>query len=514
MLVVSSVWLSSVALAWPAPPTLGLDELTAAADAVCVSTITSIAPSPSSPDGPGPWAVAQLEPVRSLKGDCEAHATFRYRTPDWLRNPFGSKVTEFQPEVGGTWLLFVVAGASGAWEPSAAQLEPIDEVGLLRLNPKKARGRSVREAVWRSLTSDLGSSDPETARRSIAWLDRLSSPLGPSPDFDRRETTRLVVAQLRFEDPGVADAALAFLETTSPLAHDHLLVHRLEALRPGSFPGIGKLEPGGPNWGALDHFDSLVSFANRAPPELRARAIRTLSGHGRSEVPPAIRAALADPVPAVRAAATVLLGELPAAERSSGLAAAAVDPEPVVRAAAARALALAQDPDGLPLLEGLLGDPEPAVRRDAALGLLALGDDAALARHVDAPIWGGLFVNAVATADPGPWIERLTALVRDQYRLAPPTRWWGGTIPYGRSWDLLFAWVSALEPSVFGSDATAPALEALERSTFHDSTDPTALYRLYRDRGLDDRADAFRAHCASTAFADLSLYFDRVDAAR
>jgi hypothetical protein len=499
---------TALALASSGPPPSALDFVTAEAVAVCVGAIAEVARIASAPEGSSPRFEATFSTVRSLKGDCPTRATLAFDGPN--PNVMAPRFDGFTLEAGATYLLFLTPGADGRWSFTRDQL-PIRSAPF-RLNPTAAGGPNVHEVVWRSLTADLGSSDPDTVERSVQALDGLSGAffsVGQTPaDFNRRVVTDRVMPLLESNDPRLVDAALPFLGRLSPIVDDNAMVYWLEGLRPGSFPGVGGRDPRrAVNFAAVDHFDAIASFADRGSPDERAFVVRFLAGSGRKDILPSVDRWLADPSPRVRASATLLLPDLSPEERAVRLAVSAGDASPEVRAAAANAVAFAQDSTDLPTIEGLLSDDVAKVRMAAARALVAVGDADALARHVDDPVYGGLFVNTLAEADPSPWVDRLVALVRDRYH---PNPWWGGRDPAADSWSLLFRFATRQGGATLGSAAFAPILDALEGAPYWDSSAPRDLYQLYRRNGLDVRADAFRASCLA-ANPMYTQFFDQVD---
>ena len=108
-------------------------------------------------------------------------------------------------------------------------------------------------------------------------------------------------------------------------------------------PGLAKMDAKMNNIGGVRYWKDLESIASTAKqPATRALAIRAL-GLVRE---PALRGAvdrwLADPVPVVRAAATVLLADFSGPTANQHLTALADDPEPKVRECAARAIGYAR----------------------------------------------------------------------------------------------------------------------------------------------------------------------------
>ena len=121
--------------------------------------------------------------------------------------------------------------------------------------------------------------------------------------------------------------------------------------------------------------------------------------------------------------------------------------------------------------------------------------------------FGPLFVNALATRDPKPYLARLADVVVNHQQ---PAAWWGGSIPAGVSWKLVFDYLKA-QPAAELAKQTA-LLDALEKMKWFGSSEPTALYALYVHAGMPTRAKAFRDAYGKKAVSwNNDLYFDMAD---
>ena len=162
---------------------------------------------------------------------------------------------------------------------------------------------------------------------------------------------------------------------------------------------------------------------------------------------------------------------------------------------------------------------DPDVARTAAMSLLSLPLTASrpvLEKKIDHAEFSPLFVNALAAADPVPYVDRLGENVR---RPREPRNWWGGRIPWGVSWEILFRYAQQQSVKKLHSDEMDKALEALEYPAtgdkegpqFYSSSEPRDLYALYKQRGLTERARRFREACRKRLTYDIDYYFNMVD---
>lgn len=247
--------------------------------------------------------------------------------------------------------------------------------------------------------------------------------------------------------------------------------------------------------------------------KLRALAIRALGR--RSHAYPAKMAAvwLRDPSVEVRRAAILASADLPDREP---IVTASDDGSPDFRRTAALAAGFAQDPRLLPLLGKLLHDPMPDVRSAAALSLLSYPVDRTtpvLKANLTSE-FRPLFVNALASADPQPYLPMLAEAVEQvQGKTSPfemePTNWhYGGTVPAADSWRILFDFVRSRPATELTAGKFDSSLNTLEQMHWFSSGEPTELYALYVSRGLVSRAKQFRETARKS---DMDSYFDRVD---
>ena len=215
--------------------------------------------------------------------------------------------------------------------------------------------------------------------------------------------------------------------------------------------------------------------------------------------------------PLVRQAGIILLADFPGAEVQSILEGCSGDEAPDARIGVARAIGFGQFKDNLPVLARLLDDKDSEVATAAALSLVSFSPvDAGgiLRATADHPSFKPIFVNALSESDPQPYLQDLAEIIEKRL---DPEHFWGGRIPYARSWDILFAYVKRQDTQTLESLALTRCLNALEGAKFHGSGEPRDLYALYVEHKMTDRAVRFRNKCKTAIPFDMEYYFDAVD---
>jgi hypothetical protein len=140
-----------------------------------------------------------------------------------------------------------------------------------------------------------------------------------------------------------------------------------------------------------------------------------------------------DPSIVVRRAGVLASADLPDREP---IITASTNESPDLRRTAALAIGFAQDPGLVPILGKLIQDPVADVRNAAAISLLSFAPDQAapVMKANLASDFRPLFVNALASCDPQPYLEMLAEVIEQQG--ARPSDWkrpenwnYGGQIP-------------------------------------------------------------------------------------
>jgi len=274
------------------------------------------------------------------------------------------------------------------------------------------------------------------------------------------------------------------------------------------------------NPGAKLHWKDLVAVAERrGPATTRAYAIRALGHAEDAAILPHVLRWTTDSEPLVRQAAAVLLADFKAEAATMALSRLAADPEPDARIGAAHAVGFGQFKEFIPLLGKMLGDSSQAVQSAAAMSLLSFSprdSGEVLRANIDNREFHALFVNALARDDTAAYVDELGEIIKTQ---ESPSRFWGGAIPWGVSWNRLFFYVQRQPIEQVRDGRFDRVLDMLEYPAsgnvggprYFGSSEPTDLYALYVQRGMTDRAVKFRALTKKNVLGDLSEFYDRVD---
>jgi hypothetical protein len=370
---------------------------------------------------------------------------------------------------------------------------------------KPHRGKTVSETVWAELEGLLASARADDVVQGIVQLDEMTGGhVTGLKDFDRRAALGAIRPKVLAKQAAVASAAIAVFGADSPYFDDGQAAFWLAGIGKGTIPGLSPRTPGGdPATGAAAK-ELLMVAEGPASAELRAQAIRAL---GRAVPAGKLAAWGRDPEVAVRRAAVLVSAALPDRKLIAG---GATDGAPEVRHAAALAIGFAQDAGLIPTLDALLKDGAPKVRVAAALSLLAFAIDQAggVMKANLGSDFRPLFVNALARRDPQPYLELLAEVIEKRLQ---PSDWWGGAIPAGDSWAILFGYVKRRPAAELAAGKLDRSLDALERMQWFGSSEPRDLYALYLRRGLPARARQFRDAMRKSASFNMDYYFDMAD---
>jgi hypothetical protein len=429
--------------------------------------------------------------------------------------------------VGRTYLVVAAQTGSGAYRQLGTMplsLGPMAHSVLLAADAKPHHGSTLGEAAWAELLALLKSPTEGDVIGAIRNLDYMSG--GPawyytrSGDFERSQALTAIQPLIEAKSVHIATASITVFGMDSPYfedpyEHDLTAAHWFVGIGKGHITGLAaRKRPPSPlaDIGAKE----LLQVATDGPPsEIRALAIRALGR--RSHAYPAAMVAVwvRDPSIAVRRAGVLVSADLP--DRGP-IITASTNGSPDLRLTAALAIGFTQDPGLVPILGKLLQDPVADVRNAAAISLLSFAPDQA-APVMEANLasdFRPLFVNALASGNPQPYLAMLAEVIVEQG--AGPSDWkrpenwnYGGTIPAADSWRILFDFLKSRPAPELASGQFDRSLDALERMHWYSSGDPVALYALYVNRGLESRAKKFRDATRKTAPFEMDLYFDRVD---
>lgn len=503
------VFATSPASADPVGPAVALEKLALTVDLVCKATVVA----------DRPVADEWFEPVSGFEvreTELRVVSTVKGRAPNVIRfrhyaESVGGRVNMRQSytlAAGRTYVVFAAEGAGGTYRQwSQSRTAKWDQGVLLAADAKPHRGTTVSEAAWAELRALLQSPDDGDVVEAIRQLDEMSGGRDTGlKDFERSQALAAIQPLLAAKSVAVATAAVTVFGVESPYFDDAVAPSWLAGIGKGTIPGIGAREPSASPAADIAVKELLDVAVAGVTSELRALAIRALA---RSRQVPAVMVTewLRDPSVAVRQAAV-----LASAERRDRelILAASTDGSPDIRHAAALAIGFAQDPNLLPLLDRLLKDPAAQVRTAAALSLLAFAPDeaASVMKANLASDFRPLFINALARADLQPYLAMLAEVIEQRLQ---PTNWWGGTIPAGDSWTILFGFVKARPAAELTAGKLDRSLDALERMQWFSLSEPRDLYALYLSRGLLVRAQQFRDATRKSVPYDIDYYFDMTD---
>ena len=493
--------------AYPVGPAIPLEELATKVDLIVKGTVLSVKPvtDPSFVAVTAyPVYEAELAVISTFKGKAATKIRFRHYTykPGNVGIGYSPLAYDFVP--GRTYVVFAIPGSNGSYRQFQKDHTQKASQGVIPAgDPKPHRGATITEVAWEELRTLAKDPVAELAVEGIDELDQLSGGrLTKLADFDRGVTLGELRPLLLAKDDEIARATITVFGTDGPYFVDRDAPYWLAGIGKGTISGLSPRKPTGVP-GAVIATKELLDVANTRP-ALRAIAIRAL---GRTKAVPltSLIAWSKDPNVEVRRAAVLVSAE--SADRTL-IKKAVVDPLPELRATAALAIGFTQDPRLLSVLAPLHRDREDSVRAAAAMSLLSFEiTDAApsLVANLGTD-FGPLFVNALAKRDPKPYLARLAdVIVRNQR----PAHWWGGGIPAGVSWKLLFGYLKA-QP-VAELTRQAALLDALEQLKWFGSGEPTALYALYVHAGMTTRAKAFRDAIKKSVTWNNDLYFDMAD---
>jgi len=333
-------------------------------------------------------------------------------------------------------------------------------------------------------------------------------------DFDRSDVLRVVRGLMANGQSKIALAAIGLVGSHNPYLSEERTLYWLAAVGGAEVPGIGKMDPKMKNLGGELYWNDLVALADGdGPTETRALAIRALGLVREPALEKPIERWLADPAPAIRASAVLLLADFPGPAARRDLTALAGDAAPEVRGCAARAVGFSQQSELADVLARLLADKEFKVRQAAAMSLLSFSPgNETIARvfraNLDNKEFQPLFLIALAREKPADYLDALARAVEEK---TEPKNFWGGRIPAFTAWEILFRCLQAQPADVVRSGKLDRYLDAMEKVGNYSSSEPRDIYAFYVQRGMTERARKFRREANQAARYDLDRYFKQVD---
>jgi HEAT repeat protein len=514
---------AGVALGYLVGPPLSLEKLTAEADLVFKGTAVSSEQVQDEWFKPYSGFVAtetEFRIVSALKGDVPG-ATLRFRHYDESPRP---QRRMFQPqyyhfETGRSYIVFAKRNeTSGVFRQLQANHTGKEDQGVfLCPDDQPVTAESVKEAIWCQLSLMLKSTDATNVTYAVHQLDQMSGRqdnFGDTQDFDRTNVLNAIHGLITDSNPKVAQTAIVAVGSHNPYMSDQRTIFWLATVGTGEVPGIGKMDPKMINLGGELFWTDLVILADsKAANETRAMAIQALGLVREPSLKAAIERWLADPVPAIRASATLLLADFPGPESCKRLAGLADDAAPEVRVCVARAAGFAQQVAAAETLAKLLADREAKVRTAAAMSLLSFSPkDKVIAdifrANVENEEFKPLFLIALAREDPASHLDTLASAVEQR---SEPKNWWGGQIPAFTAWEILFKYLQGQPPETLRSGKLDRHLDAMEKVGNYSSSEPRDIYAFYLQRGMTERARKYREAAKKAVSYDLDYYFKQVD---
>jgi hypothetical protein len=520
------LFIARAALAYPVGPALPLQELFQQSDLVCkVTAISSKPVEDAAFDKVAGYLPhdTKLKVIAVYRGKEEAkEIAFRHylQGKDGLHP--GYQPQHYKFEAGRTYILFAkkAAGEGNYRQLFKNHTSQEDQGLLLAASDAKHEGLAIDEIFWLELTGLLESKKLEDVQYALSHLDTLSGgDWREQHDLDRGRVLGAIAPLMKSPQPEIARAAIRALGGGNPYMSEETNAGWLATVGKGHMPGYGDWDPG-ENLGGKLYWKELAAIVNgKSPIETRTLALRALGRSGADEVLPLAEKWLRDPEPKIRGAAASLLADFPDRANTNLLKQLTKDPEPAARRGAAQAIGYAQFAHLIPELAPLVDDADLEVSQAAAMSLLSFSleeSKAALTAHLDHKQYHPLFVNALAQNDPEPYLEPLCQVIRTN---RVPEDWWGGFVPWGDSWNVLYKYVQAQPAAKLETPKLKPVLDALEFPAtgnpngpdYYSSSEPRDLYAFYVQRGLTDRAKAFRALCKKTITYDIDYYFNMVD---
>ncbi|NND95691.1 MAG: HEAT repeat domain-containing protein [Pirellulaceae bacterium] len=394
-----------------------------------------------------------------------------------------------------------------------------DQGVLLAHDIQPHSGRKLTEIYWHELQGLLQGDDAADTSYAIEQLGALTGiGHGSHTSLDRVMVVDAIANLIDSPDDEIAQQAIRAIGQENPTMGGNIWA--LIRLNPAHFPGHGTLEKPDANKSAQRHQAKLIQMAQSdRSPTVRALAILSLADTQSPVLRMLAQKWASDDSSSVRAAAAILLADyadnLPIDVWQKLMS----DQSNTVRVDTIRAIGIGQVSGMIPMLSELLSDDDPKVVSSAAASLLSFSIDdtrSIMQRQTDHGEFGCVFVNALATENVALYTSQLGHIIRTDPH---PKQWWGGHVPWGVAWNLLFIHVQKQPQTKIRSgemdmllDYLESPITAFEKSNHYSSSEPRDLYALYIQRGLRRRAKEYRMRVNQKTSYDMDLYFDRVDA--
>ena len=496
-------------------PAVSLDKMIEMADLIAKGTVVSSNPSADSPLPPvqGFDRVATTFRVISIfKGTSGAETfTFHHYAEAPTGRGFAYMPQHYDFTNGQAYIVFArKTNTPSVFEALWRHHTAKEDEGVFRAaNSAPSNAVSVKEICWQNLVALCRSTNRGDVVYAVQQLDQMSGGRWGNfidlQDFGREQVVEEVRPLFSLKDQELVAAAVEVAAGRNPLSSPDP-VFWLSSVRKGHLPGFSDGDVRWENRTAKLLSPELIRLAgSSAGGTLRAKAIRALGRSHVADLP--LNQWAKDPEPLVREAAVVLATDYPGDVSERLIRDAAEDSSAQVRKGAALAIGFGQLEGLLPTLETLLSDRSEDVRQLATMALLSFRLSASgdiMRRNLAQSEYRTLLVNALATADPKPYLRELEKIIAENLS---PARFWGGRIPSADSWDILFKYIQSTSISELQSGKFDDSLNALEKMKWYSSSEPRDLYALYLQRGLTDRAKVFRDQCRNTFTYDIDYFF-------
>jgi hypothetical protein len=486
-----------------------LGELEKSAGVIFKGTAVSNTPGANSASG---GTTTQFKIISVMKG-AEPGETVRF---DHIDHPpsdrflMGPPPINYHFETGKTYIVFAKATQTpGVYGPLWDWPQSEGNQGVFSCADDKATSSDLKTEVWSGLTCLLRHSDRAEVLYAIQELDKLSgrgSKAGAprdfrtTADFDRQPVVDAVHGFVASTDAKIAQAAIETIGSHNPYMTQERVWFWLATVGSGEISGLMKMDPKMTNPGGELYANDLFAVADKAPDDAtRALALRALGLVRKPEVGQGLLKYLADPAPAVRAAAMVVLADYPDLSTFPQLTRMGVDPDAGVRIAVAQCIGFGQVKAGIEVLSRMLTDSRLDVRKAAAQSLLSFSArDPAVAdvmRANEHGEFGLVFVPALARIDPASYRDSLLHDIQTASISTPPPNWfWGGRLPVGDAREILFNYLRAQSTDKLKSGEFDRYLDAIDKASLGNLGlgSPLEVYAFYIRHGLTARAQALR----------------------
>ena len=517
------------------------------------------------PDWGKPYAT-RFEVISVLKGSTHTNEiVFHHNTSGPGAWGGGTEPSHNIFDVGQSYIIFASKADKPdyLYSPSSNNIARPDEFrqimqgdfALRTLDSRPLDGLSVRAAGWLELNRLLTSTTPSNLLYAIQHLNKMSKSClaswGHDDDFKREAVLKAVLPFMTNDDDRVAVYAIVCFQlggNTGTFLTD----------QGGWMPilrGCSEVQPECVAQ-ASPYAATLVNVANKSSSlPRRVAAIAAFSCTQFSVVSNALPQWLGDADERIRAQAVLLLPDFPGEWSEQLLRKQDMDSSPKVRSIVATAIGNGQMERLIPVLVKQFSEPlgptnpiPPLTLDDLQSGgqldNLNVGDVHTCAGYAllkfDVNQVGDIlktklndigfrvqFLCKLAENNPGPWLTNLVGELKtwrgrtwkevDTSANEPKTNYFQARITltgaYFTCWNMIYHHIADLPDSAFADGKLDWVLDTLEDAGSSDSNRPIEIYKLYRSKGLNDRAARLRRENGKyNRGYDLSQFFDRVDA--